>query len=291
MVYKTLAELSDFLVKHSIKIACIQQTKLSARSKPPSFPDFALVRKDRPAGMEGSLITLIHDSISFHNVDISQFGRQDQSTELLAICADVGEAKLDIFDVCMPPASASANFSLNFSELFDLPNNDSLFLGDFNAHHSDWCVSLDDNRGASLLAAVENEDLCILNSDSPTRIPCAANQSPSSPDVTIASAHLVPSITWETLTTLNSDHLSIKVSFQTSGCLPRLQRTFMNFYKADWAGFVSESELLISKEPLPTSVAKGEKVLRRDLQTAAKHNIPSGFRKDYIPGLPTEAKH
>jgi hypothetical protein len=38
-------------------------------------------------------------------------------------------------------------------------------------------------------------------------------------------------------------------------------------------------------------VAKGEKVLRHVLQTAAKHNIPSGFHKDYIPGLPTEAKH
>jgi hypothetical protein len=45
------------------------------------------------------------------------------------------------------------------------------------------------------VAAVDNVDLCILNSDSPTRIPSAANQSPSSPDVTIASTHLVPSIT------------------------------------------------------------------------------------------------
>jgi hypothetical protein len=99
-------------------------------------------------------------------------------------------AKLDIFNVYMPPASASGNFSPNFSDLFELPNNDSLFFGDFNAHHSDWCASLDDNWGAFLVVAVENEDLCMLNSDSPTRIPCAANQSPSSPDVLIAFNHM-----------------------------------------------------------------------------------------------------
>jgi hypothetical protein len=287
----SVAELSVFLVKHSIKVACIQETKLSARSKTSTFPGFALIRKDRPAGRGGGLIILIHDSISFHNIDVTQFGQQDQSTEILAICADVGGVQLDIFNIYMPPASALANFNPDFSALFDLPNNDSLFFGDFNAHHSDWCASLDDNRGASLVAAIDNVDLCILNSDSPTRIPSAANQSPSSPDVSIASAHLVPSLTWETLTTLNSDHLPIKVSYQTGGCPPRLQRTFTNFHKADWSGFIRESELLISSEPLPTSVAKGEKVFRRVLLTAAKHNIPSGYRKDYIPSIPTAAKH
>jgi hypothetical protein len=44
-------------------------------------------------------------------------------------------------------------------------------------------------------------------------------------------------------------------------------------------------------EPLLTSVAKGQKIFTKVLQTVARRNMPSGFRKDYIPGLPTEAKH
>ena len=290
-IQNSMAELSDFLTVHSIKIACIQETKLSARSKTPTFPGFALLRKDRPAGRGGGLITLIHESVSFQNKDTSQFSLQDLSTELLAITAEVGGVKLDVFNVYMPPASAVAGFNPNFNLLLDSPNNDALFFGDFNAHHPEWCASLSDNRGASFLAAVDNVDICILNSDNPTRIPSAANQSPSSPDITLASAHLVPSISWETLTTLNSDHLPIKVSFQSSEGSPRLQRTFINFHKADWSGYIRESELLISSESLPTSVAKGEKILSQILRTAAKHNIPSGYRKDLIPGLPSEAKH
>jgi putative aminopeptidase FrvX len=47
----------------------------------------------------------------------------------------------------------------------------------------------------------------------------------------------------------------------------------------------------MSSKPLPTSMAKGKKVLRHVLLMAAKHNIPSGYRKDYIPDLSTEAKH
>jgi hypothetical protein len=177
----------------------------------------------------------------------------------------VGGNKIDIFNIYMPSVSASANFNLNFNLLFDIPNNDSLFFGDFNPHHPEWCASLSDNRGTSFSAAVDNEDLWILNFDTPTRIPSAAKQSPSSPDVTLASAHLVPSVTWETLTTLNSDHLPIKVILQRSGCPPRLQYSFTNFHKADWAGYVKESEKLISKEHPPRFLLPQSPRVKRSL--------------------------
>ena len=56
----TRAELIDFLSQRLIKVACLQETKLSPRSKPLSFPGFAFIRRDRPVGGGGGLAILVH---------------------------------------------------------------------------------------------------------------------------------------------------------------------------------------------------------------------------------------
>jgi hypothetical protein len=81
--------------------------------------------------------------------------------------------------------------------------------------------------------------------------------------------------------------LSVNSSIQ----LPRTKRTFINFAQANWAGFIRESEDDFALLPLPTCCSEGERVFRRVLLKASKHNIPSGFRKDFVPGLPPNAKH
>jgi hypothetical protein len=112
---------------------------------------------------------------------------------------------------------------------------------------------LSNARGDSLASAVDILDLCLINLVPPTHLPCAANQSPSSPDVAFISTHLVPSITWTVHMTLNSDHLPITLSVSTGDCPPRSQRTYTNFFKADWVGFVREIESLFAQKPPPTS--------------------------------------
>jgi hypothetical protein len=72
---------------------------------------------------------------------------------------------------------------------------------------------LSDVRGDALADSVNGSGLFVLNNDSPTRLPKAANQCPSSPDVTLVPAHLASALSWATHTTLNSDHLPIVVSF------------------------------------------------------------------------------
>jgi hypothetical protein len=130
---------------------------------------------------------------------------------------------------------------------------------------------------------------CPFNLDSPTRLPYNNNPG-SSPDVSIASAHLLSSLNWSVLTTLNSDHLPIIVSFLTDDPPPRLRRSFTNFKLADWPGFLWESEELISGLDPLTSCARDAQKFSNVLLSASKHNIPSGFRKDFIPGLPNAAK-
>ncbi len=54
------SELSFFLHKHSIPIACLQETKLSSKSNPKPFPGYTLIRKDRVGRPGGGVAFLAH---------------------------------------------------------------------------------------------------------------------------------------------------------------------------------------------------------------------------------------
>ena len=60
-----LTELGEFLKRHNVKVAVIQESKLSSNSKTPSIQNFTTVRKDRRQGQGDGLLTLIHKSINF----------------------------------------------------------------------------------------------------------------------------------------------------------------------------------------------------------------------------------
>ena len=60
-----LTELGDFLKRHNVKVAVIQESKLSPNSKTPSIQNFTTVRKERRECQGGGLLTLIHKSINF----------------------------------------------------------------------------------------------------------------------------------------------------------------------------------------------------------------------------------
>ena len=70
------------------------------------------------------------------------------------------------------------------------------------AHHSSWYSSSTDSRGTMLESMVSGSNFCILNWDSPTRLP--GNDNPSSPDVSLASASLITSTNWQTKTNLET---------------------------------------------------------------------------------------
>jgi hypothetical protein len=122
----------------------------------------------------------------------------------------------------------------------------------------------------------------------PTRLP--NHGSPSSPDVSVASAHLALACTWSTHLKLNSDHLLITITFPSDDIpSPRKAKSYTNFNKADWPAFIHETEAKFRSLPPPSSVGAGEKIFRVILQTASSHCIPAGFRRSCIPGTSCEA--
>ena len=253
-------ELASFLHKHKILIACIQETKLSKSSILKPFPNYSTIRKDRPSGQGGGIAFLIHHSLNYTRLNLSHL-QNDHVLEVDGIRVCLNGSPTDILNVYIPPpSSCPPGYSPDFTRLFQ-QTNDCLILGDFNAHNPSWysstsCIS-SKIRGDALLDAINDSQLNILNEDSSTRLPTYGPK--SSPDISICSAHLSTVLNWYPLTTLNSDHLPILVSFPDNDKRhPRRIKTYFNFKKADWDSFTTESEQLFSSLPNPTSCESGE---------------------------------
>ena len=256
------------------------------RAADPIIPNYTFIRKDRQTGGGGGIAFLVHHDIPFTPVDTSNI--TDPIIETQAISITHEGSPLTIVNVYIPPVSSCPpRHSPDLNPLLNILD-DALIVGDLNAHHAGWFSTLSDARGEALAADIENSPFCVLNADSPTCLPRLGN--PLSPDVTLISAHLTLSADWTTQTQLNSDHLPITISFPDSH-LPNIRtpKTFTNFRQADWVGYVSESEKLFSQLPPPTSCSGGEQKFREVINIASRHNIPSGFRKNFIPDIPREA--
>ena len=60
-----LTELEVVLERNKVKVAVIQESKLSSKSKNPCIQNYITVRKDRSHGQGGGLLIFIHRSITF----------------------------------------------------------------------------------------------------------------------------------------------------------------------------------------------------------------------------------
>jgi hypothetical protein len=125
--------------------------------------------------------------------------------------------------------------------MFHYSDEDILVCGDLNAHHGRWDASLSSSWVETIADQLEASPLIILNQDTPTRLP--NHGSPSSPDVSAASAHIALTFTWSTHVKLNSDHLPITITFLSDDIpSPWKTKSYTNFSKADWPAFICEKE-------------------------------------------------
>jgi hypothetical protein len=152
-------EINNFLQTSKVKVACIQETRLTSTAKSPSFPDYSFLRKDRPVGRRGGLAILIHNSVLYTPLDTTVITQNDASLELLAITATINGSPINIFNIYIPPSSSCPPlYQPNFDAILNFSDADSIFLGNFNAHSVAWfsatSSSQDAVRGDNLALAV-----------------------------------------------------------------------------------------------------------------------------------------
>ena len=281
-----LTELGVVLERNKVKVAVIQESKLTSKSKNPCIRNYTTVRKDRPHGHGGELLVFIHESITFSKQPSSPETLSDPHLEELTIKADIGNTKLIISNIYIPPASSCSNgYQSSIEHLLTTP--DTLILGDFNAHHPSWYSRSTDTRGKRMDDSINGSNYGKLNWDSPTRVP--PNAEPSSPDGSLASTSLITSCSWQTLSTLSSDHLPILIRLQMkTTSTPGLRRTYVNLKKANWDRYRQEVETALSKRSLPTDCQREEKIFRAVLLKAASHHIPTGRHRLHEEPVPAE---
>ena len=281
-----LTELGVVMENNKVKVAVIQESKLTPKSKNPCIQNYTTVRKDRPHGQCGGLLIFIHRSVTFSKQPSSAESLYDPHLEELAIEAEIGNTKLIISKIYISPASSCSNgYQSSIEHL--LTTKDSLILGDFNAHHPSWYSGSTDNIGRNMDDSINGSDHGIFNWDTPTRVP--PNAEPSSPDVSLASASVITSCSWQTLSTLSSDHLPILIRLQMNTTpKPGPRQTYVNLKKANWDRYRPEVESAMSKHSLPTDCQRDEKILRTILLKAASHHIPTGRHRLHEEFVPAE---
>ena len=166
-----------------------------------------------------------------------------------------------------------------------MTTQDTLILGDFNAHHPSWYSRSTYTRGRRMADSNNGSDYIIINWDTPTRV--LPNAEPSLPYVSLASASLLTSCSWQTMSTLSPDYLPILIRLQMKTTTnPGLRRTYVNLNNAYWDRYRLEVDAALSKHSLPTDGQRDEKIFRIILLKSASHYIPAEhhiLHEEHVP--------
>ena len=270
-------------------VAAIQETKLTSKSKSLKTSNYTLIRQDRGVNKGGGLAFLIHKDITFTLEKTPPSLEQDQHLETMTISIQGEDSPLKIRNVYIPPqASCTQGYTPNLEDLYLNLGDNYYILGDLNAHHDLWLSeSTPNTRGNALADSIAANDCGIINEDLPTRM---TNDSSTSPDISIASANLIPVTNWSVERRLSSDHLPIIISItaelKKSNSRPF---TYMNFSKANWPKFQEFTENIFVKARPVNNIHKAEKFFQNTLLKASKKFIPAGRIPKTYNALPTEA--
>ena len=287
-------ELNNLTDNTKIDIITIQEIKLKPTHRTPYLKDYTAIRTDRTYKNGGGLMTYIKNDIILTELK-TPHTTNHKLTELQHIKIHLANHKhLNIFNIYIPPRDTTNPDHSNSQE--DITNcmthilntNNTILTGDFNAHHTLWHSPTTDNRGNLIADLINSSNQIVLNTNTPTRITTNRNHQATSPDISTASNTIYHYITRSTLNALNSDHNSIKISYNTKTKFRLIQhrRSYTNYRKADWQGFTNCIENALTDTTDVTDVHKSNKILTLLLLDADKHFIPKGKIRPNNPLLP-----
>jgi hypothetical protein len=247
-----MPELQEFLKKHKVDVAAIQETKMRAEDAEVSIPGYTIVRKDRSRigrarlSRGGGLATIIRNGLAH---EIMRYGDEDGVVEMLCVRVILdGSDAIKIANIYVPPANSDTRPS-NFPNV--MPSERGwLILGDANCHHHLWDNDIAvDARGSELAELVGTRGMMILNTDSSTRQERGTGRR-SAPDISMCHEDdaQVLQYGWKVVEALGSDHYPILLSPIKDIALREIKESYTwNWKKADWESFASQVTRNISQ--------------------------------------------
>ena len=124
-------ELASFMCSRNIQVACLQESKLSTYSPYSDFPNYYSHRRDRSDGREGGgLLSLIHHSLTWTDFPTDHLFPGDSIIEHQGFTLIVDDAKLNIINIYIPPASkCPSGYRPNLDLLLGDHDEDTLIVG------------------------------------------------------------------------------------------------------------------------------------------------------------------
>lgn len=270
--------MSNFINKTHIDIIVVSELWL----KPDEnfvLKGFNLIKKCRIDG-HGGVGIFIRQGIFYTEVDIIQSFNKD-----LEVCA-ITLSSLNISIVSLyRPSDIAVNYNdwINLIQQFD---TNSIFCGDFNAHHGMWGPIPDDRHGKILADAIDYLELVVLNDGTPTRVNPMGNH--SAVDISFTSHVLVDRLAWEVLDdTMGSDHYPIVIGIQINPKSFTVNpSTKWNDSRADWDTFHKVLEADINQLLTGNNTNLTDKVAAffEIISSAADRSMP--VKKAFTPVSP-----
>lgn len=237
-------ELQLLICRQKPFAVCLQETKLSPDA-PFSMRGYSVFRKDllTDTVSHGGVLLAVHHSVPARQLQLR--------SKLQAVAARLAftHREVSVCSIYCPPGIALPVVELR-RLISELPSP-VLLLGDFNSHHSAWGCSRVCTRGRLLASFLNDEDLCLLNTGSPTHFSLPSGNT-SALDLSFTSPQLVPLLTWHTAEdAMGSDHFPIWLEFQEEVILGTRPPRW-NMRKADWSGFEARLEGVFADRPMQT---------------------------------------
>lgn len=207
--------------------------------------NYNFVRKDRNSvNSGGSVACIINRNLQYRSLNP---GNINNKLEWLLIEVKVESKIIHLFNCYKPPDTSLslAEWSTLLTVLEAFPN--LIMGGDVNAHHHLWGSDLSNNDGNNLAQAINNSDLCILNSGSSTRLHTAQFRT-SVPDVSLTTPNMLAMTEWSVEDDARgSDHFPIVISIRNMPFLRSKVKPRISTNKVKWDRF-AESVTTRSQE-------------------------------------------
>lgn len=201
--------LKQLIVEEKFDIGLISETwyKPSYNIK---FKGYNVVREDRHDG-KGGVAILVSQAIPYKVIKFNNnFNRK---IEVCGMNITINKKNISIVSIYRPPNVKAT--AADYINLFNqIPHNSCVIGGDFNSHHGLWGSSISNEAGNVLVETLDHySHLSVANSGLATRL-TSPNITNSVVDITIISADLTNSFTWDVCSdTYGSDHYPIKITF------------------------------------------------------------------------------
>ena len=213
--------------------------------------------------------------------------RTDDCTEVCEVRI-LGERPLTIVNLYRPPIrDTDDDHRINNFAPSALPADDNtLLVGDLNAHHPLWDLNCDaaDAVGERVAAWLDSVGWTTLNSGEPTHV-SYRSESQTAPNLAACSTSLPRRAAWRLGPDLGSDHLPmiVEVNAPDHRRPRRIRKSRWAFQKADWTAFRTECEAAFEEaEPLQTAQEMSTR-FTSVLHRASVRHIPRGARADAKP--------